>query len=116
MHPNRAPRWRESRSQISRRVAEPQILEFATMSHQVERSRDFDAAVSGWGDFFGKNDTDLLHSPRVHWPAHHTGYTKPAICRTFVRWMPTGTAGRALRRSAEGIDPLDLADAGVTAP
>ena len=60
-------------------VAEPQILEFAAMTERAARSRDFDAIVAGWGDFFGKNDTNLLHSRRTDGPAHYTGYTHPRV-------------------------------------
>lgn len=59
-------------------VVEPRLIEWNTMTAMLrDPARDFDAVVSGWVDYFRKDDRDILHSDNIDQPYQYVGYANP---------------------------------------
>jgi peptide/nickel transport system substrate-binding protein len=64
-------------------VVEPRLVEWNTLISQLQgrsvggaqRQRDFEAVVSGWVDYFRKDDTDILHSKNLNSPFQYVQYS-----------------------------------------
>ena len=58
-------------------VAQPQLVEWNTLVAQLQTQRDFDAVISGWVDYFRKDDSDILHSKNLDKPYQYVGFSNP---------------------------------------
>lgn len=61
-------------------VVQPRLEEWNTMTQRLqETTRDFDAVVSGWVDYFRKDDREILHSENIDNPFQYVGYANPRV-------------------------------------
>ena len=66
---------------------EQQLVEWNTLTQQLQgtagpggkRTRQVDAVVSGWVDFFRKDDKDILHCSNLENPFQYVGYCNPRV-------------------------------------
>ena len=58
-------------------AAQPQLVEWNTLTAQLQNERDFDAVISGWVESFRKDDADILHSSKLEGPYQYVGYSNP---------------------------------------
>lgn len=58
-------------------VAQPQLVEWNTLTKQLQTERAFDAVISGWVDYFRKDDSDILHSKNLDSPYQYVGFSNP---------------------------------------
>lgn len=59
--------------------AQPQLVEWNTLVEQLQTERDFDAVISGWVDYFRKDDSDILHSKNLDKPYQYVGYSNRRV-------------------------------------
>lgn len=61
-------------------VAQPRLVEWNTLTAQLQnRERNFDAVVSGWVDYFRKDDRDILHSSNLDKPFQYVGFSNRRV-------------------------------------
>jgi peptide/nickel transport system substrate-binding protein len=61
-------------------AVQPRLVEWNTMTAQLQDTeRNFEAVVSGWVDFFRKDDRDILHSDNLDRPYQYVGYSNPRV-------------------------------------
>ena len=58
-------------------AVEPQIVEFATLLDQLQKTRDFDGVVIGWSTEFRIDDSDMFHCDKREGPFQWAGYCDP---------------------------------------
>jgi peptide/nickel transport system substrate-binding protein len=67
--------------------AQPRLIEFTTMISMLQgslnqagvRSREFDAVVGGWVNFFRQDDAGILHCDNLNEPYQYVGYCNDRV-------------------------------------
>jgi peptide/nickel transport system substrate-binding protein len=58
----------------------PRLIEWNTMIQTLQsQERNFDAVVSGWVEYFQKDDSGILHSRNLDGPYQYVGYSNPRV-------------------------------------